>query len=496
MDTLETSARLDLTASANLETRTITGTATLFGVKANASTGAVIFERDSLTFPEDLRHVKLCLDHDTSRAVGYATAANITDDTLEMSFYVPPSPEGDEALSSAQNHVRDGLSVGAAFEAGGAVYDHDAQVLRVTAAQVYEVSLTAIPAFAPARVESVTLNRKEPALMDTLETPAENVEAAAAPPAPAPALMQSAPIMPAPARVIASAADAARAVVEMRAQGLPTQTIAAKLQDVTPASDVGQAFIGRETWLGALWEARRTDRPLIDSITSRPLGHTTKVKGWQWSARPEVAEYGGNKTGISSNKPTTKAIEADVKRIAAGWDIDRIFLDLGDPSMIEALWEGAVESYALKTEAAALNALLAAATDIGDPVGLPAALVALGAKAAARGSRIDFVAFGTQQWEQFTALKKDEVPWWLGGGDSVNLSSTSANVNGLRLFVDPNMTATSILAGDRRAATYFEAAPPIRVNAIDLPNGGVDLGLFGYYAVLVNDPASLFKIEA
>lgn len=498
MTTLTTTAHLDLTASANLEARTITGTAAIFGKQANASTGAVIFAPGSLSFPADLRHVKLCLDHDTRQAVGYATAVNMTDEALEMSFYVPPSPAGDEALASALNHIRDGLSVGAAFNADGATYDHAAQVLRVSAAQVYEVSLTAVPAFDGARVENVTLNRKDTPTMDTptpekveATTETEKVEATSAPAAP----LQTAPVMPAPARVLANVADAARMVVELRSQGTPTQTIASKLQDITPASDAGTAFIGRETWLGELWAARRVDRPLIDSITTRELGHTTKVKGWQWDTRPEVSEYNGNKSAIPSNSPTTKAIEAEVKRIAAGWDIDRIYLDLGEPSMIEALWEGAVESYALKTEAAVLAELMGAATDIGDIDDLPAALVALGAQAAKRAARIDFVAFGTQQWEKFTALKKDDVPWWLGGGDTVNLSSTSATVNGLRLFVDPNMTATSILAGDRRAATYFEAAPPIRVNAIDLPNGGIDLGLFGYYAVLVNDPASLFKIE-
>ena len=62
--------------------------------------------------------------------------------------------------------------------------------------------------------------------------------------------------------------------------------------------------------------------------------------------------------------------------------------------------------------------------------------------------------------------------------------------------MDPTLAAGDILAGDTRSATFYEEPTPIRVNAIDLPKGGVDLGLFGYHALLVNDPNSLFIITA
>lgn len=289
---------------------------------------------------------------------------------------------------------------------------------------------------------------------------------------------------------------AAELVAHMTAMGEPLDAVRAALSDVIPTDDAGTGFIGRETWLGELWKAKRTARPLIDSITRKPLGRTTKVKGWQWETLPQVGDYAGNKTEIPSNKVKTKAIEADVKRLAGGWDVDRIYVDLGDPDMIAALWEGAVEDYATKSEAAVATSLMAGATSLTATNELPAALVALGTAAAGQGSAINFVAFGADVWAKFTALTRDQVPWWMTSGDGLNLSTTSGNVNGLRLFVDPTMTATSILAGDTRAATFYEAAPPIRVNAVNLPNGGVDLGLFGYYGVLINDPASLFKIEA
>lgn len=35
-----------------------------------------------------------------------------------------------------------------------------------------------------------------------------------------------------------------------------------------------------------------------------------------------------------------------------------------------------------------------------------------------------------------------------------------------------------MIAIDKRAADFYEKNPPVRVNAVDLPKGGIDLGLF------------------
>lgn len=483
-----------VSASENPEKRTITGTATILGTSANASTGTVVFEPDSLEFPPDLKRVKLLLDHDTRNVIGYATSVNIENNVVSMSFYVPEGAAGDEALASAKAGLRDGLSVGTDIKHGGAYWNHDTNVLHVTNAMVREVSLTAVPAFDAARVEKVaakahTHNERT----NTMEN--ENMEtpntANASTPAPAPAIT-TAP------RSLDSVAAAAALASEMMRAGEPTARIAAALNDITPAnSDNGKGFLGRGAWIGELWKARRVDRPIIDSITRKPLPHATKVEGFEIITRPTVGEYAGNKTEIPTSTFQTKAVSADVKRIAGGWDIDRIYADLGNSQMIEALWEGALEDYLIKTEAAVVTELKNKATQVHKgEIALLDALTKMGAKASSIGARIDFVAFGAAQWEKFLALKKDEVPFWLGGSDRVNISTTTATVNGLNLFVDPTLGATEILAGDKRCATFYEQTPPVRVNAIDLPKGGIDLGLFGYHAVIVNDANALFKVIA
>ena len=487
--------------AADTNERTITGVAALYGVAADASTGRVLFEADSLILPDDLGRVKLCLDHDHHQAIGYATKAEVADGRLTMSFYIPEFPAGDAALAQAAAGLRDGLSVGAYPEPGGATYINGEDAYHVTAARIQEVSLVSIPAFADARVTNVNAEAptqegkpmNDPTPAPAVEDQAPEPAQAAAPPSPEP----QAPRVLAAAPRLATVSAAARRVVELATQGEGLGAIRAALNDITPAVDKGEAFVGRPDWLGELWTARRTDRPLIDSITKKALPRATKVKGWRWKKRPEVAEYSGNKTEIASSTVETEPVEAAVKRIAAGWDTDRIFVDLGDASMIESLWEGAREDYAVKTEAAVTADLKASATKLtGAPTELDKALVILGSKAAAIGSRLNFVAFGADVWSKFTALTRDQVPWWITNGDRLNLSTATGEVNGLRLFVDPTLAAGDILAGDTRAATFYEEATPIRVNAIDLPKGGIDLGLFGYHALLVNDPSALFIIAA
>ncbi len=489
-DPIPTVVRAALTASADPEARTITGVATLIGTAANANTGRVQFEPGSLHFPETLSNVKLCIEHDHHRAVGYATAASFVDDRLEMTFHIPEGEQGDEALASAANHLRDGLSVGAFPEDDGARYVHGSQTLVVTSAIIREVSLTSIPAFDTARVTDVKATHQEGNPMNLSDPAPESSDQE-----PSGVVLAAPPVTGGPAAP-ATVRAAAIALTEMVAAGQGVDAIMAALNTTTIDDDAGTGFIGRDTWLGKLWEARRTDRPLISSLNSRPLGRTTKVKGWQWETRPAVAKWAGKGADIPSNKVKTKPVEDGVIPIAGGWDVDRMFVDLGDPDFIEALWQAAVEDYALKSEAEITAKVLAAAPKITASNDLVAALVTLGAAASKIGSRVDFVAFGTDVWAKFTALKRDEVPWWITTGDRLNLTTTTADVNGLRLFVNTALDAGTILAGDGRAVTFYENPVPIRVNAVNLPKGAVDLGLFGYCGAIVNDPGALMKIEA
>ena len=40
-----------------------------------------------------------------------------------------------------------------------------------------------------------------------------------------------------------------------------------------------------------------------------------------------------------------------------------------------------------------------------------------------------------------------------------------------------------------------EIDPPIKVQALDIPRGGVDLGVFGYVAAMVTDPRAVVVLQ-
>jgi HK97 family phage prohead protease len=165
--TFETPASTVFRASA--ETRTITGLVVPFGVTGENWEGQFQFDAGTeFTWPTDVTRVKLLVSHDYTAAIGHATALEKTKDGIVGTFKVARGAEGDKALSLAEDHVLDGLSMGLAR---GAVFNVDGEgVRRGVSAALSEVSLTPLPAFADARTTSVAAsavpNRKEPVMGD------------------------------------------------------------------------------------------------------------------------------------------------------------------------------------------------------------------------------------------------------------------------------------------------------------------------------------------
>ena len=269
--------------------------------------------------------------------------------------------------------------------------------------------------------------------------------------------------------------------------------VRAALADVVPASDAGKGFI-RDDWRGELWTADKVDRPLIDTLTKRPLSTGSKIKGWRWVEKPKVDTYAGNKTEIPTNEVSTEPAEADVERSAGGWDIDRIFLDLGEPGFLNAFWTAAVADYKRDTEAKTLAKVKAGAgvTTLTSST-LLSGLGEIGAKFAALGASLDAIFIAPDLFEEYASMTQAEVPFWLANAAGVSLKNSTASVADLNVRTLPGLAAGEILAIDRRAAEFYEKNPPIQVQAVDLPRGGVDLGLFGYHGTLITDKRAIIS---
>jgi hypothetical protein len=112
---------------------------------------------------------------------------------------------------------------------------------------------------------------------------------------------------------------------------------------------------------------------------------------------------------------------------------------------------------------------------------------------------VSFIALASDLFADYLAITTADAPWWLASSSSVDLaaqpSGSTGTVNGLRIFESPALTDSTVVAGDRRAATqYTPRGDPFKVRAVDLANGGIDVGVFGYSAELVNDPLGIVSV--
>lgn len=455
------------------DSRTISGDILPFGVDApRTSFGRPVrFSAGCLVVPQDIGRVKLLVDHDHSQPVGFALSLDQNSNAARASFRVGNGPAGDLALSQAADRLRDGLSVGIDIIAG----HDDGDTYVVDQAAINEVSLCAIPAFSDARVTSVTASHTP--------TPKDQVPTFNHGPAFSGQQQRSRLTLAAAYDAIANAIQTASSAADIRAA----------LSDVIPTDDAGKGLLPDQL-IGEVWQAVHEATPYLDfAFTRKPLTGLKGV-GWAWQTRAQVQDYTGNKAAVPSNKPKTKAVEAEAKRLAGGWDVDRVFLDLGDGSMVREIIEQAVADYKDKSNIRARDLLLAGATTISSAgLTLDQLLIQLGSQSVQIGARLDYLSVASDVWTSFAGLTRAEVPWWLDLSEGVNLGADSGSIGKIKLWVDPDLAAGQWIGGDKRAATWWSKEPPVRVQAVDLPRGGVDAGVFGYYAGLVNEPLAVFK---
>jgi len=76
------------------------------------------------------------------------------------------------------------------------------------------------------------------------------------------------------------------------------------------------------------------------------------------------------------------------------------------------------------------------------------------------------------------------------------LGGESAKLTDLAVFLGPSLAPGEVLSWDKRAVTTYEASPmPVRVQAVNIPNGGIDLGVFAYSSTIVNDDRGIALVN-
>lgn len=528
-----------LEASADVATRTVTGVVVPYGEWGYTSAGKVRVRPGALQLLDaDLSRTKLVDEHQKPPvSIGYATSFGDSDRSLRASFHVAETPDGDRALAEAQSGARDAFSV----ELANVVIDAAGWV---TAGLVTRVALVVTPAFSSSLLETVAaslntmkgntvltadqIERLSALLANAERTPEEQTEldglltlaapegapsepdAAAAAVADAQTQLAASRQTGIPARVPAGAGNAparrpaatthnlrdfyaAQARVH---RGESVMTLEAALSDITQTANV---FTSQQAYAGELWSGLGYTRRYVPMMTNAELT-SYKGTGWRWTTRPEVGDYAGDKAAVPSNAPDTDQDSWTAARLAGAHDIDRKFWDFGDTQFIESYYRGLTESYAWKSDLKARAFLIAAG----------AANVSATAPATPDVLELCLEGKFVMEDDETTGISLGSPDFYIvNATDYKNLIGVSAqNVSAFldALGIGPEkMTATSaqpsgsVTVGVKAASTFYELnnnGAPIRVEAVNVANGGIDGGVFGYYATFKNAAAGLRKITA
>ena len=505
--------RLTLTSTAALlaadtETRRLRGVAIPYGVYGNTSAGRLCVDAGAVAVPENLRTVKLFTEHGRQTPTGYAVQVEDRDENLAMEFSVARTPDGDRALLEAAEGVRDALSVeldNITIEAG-----------HVVAADLVAVAQVALPAFAGAQLVAALTDDQQAEVNDLAQ---QIVDATAPEETPPPedaaattteqetSMTSTETETTAAARGVSQARLWASQVAQVMTGARDAAQVNAALADITPSGSGTDDLFPRPGWIDELWHPQAMSRPVVDAIGVSALTAMT-MQGWKWETEPDVAPYAGNKAEVPSNQASIVPAEAPASRVAGGWDLDRIYLDF-NTGFIEAFQQAAIRSYRKRSQeyfidghaavvgppaVPAHTGILADATDLGTQTSAMAAINAVVSFLAGNGARVSFLVMASDVYAAFLELDGSSAPWWLPGQGNVSLGG-SADVAGTAIAVDPAMASGTVLGGDRDAVTLWETGP-VNVTAVNLPNGGIDLALFGYLANLVHDDDGLAKATA
>jgi hypothetical protein len=514
----EADGRVQLTAAtapALVESdRTVSGLVIEFGPVGYTSVGPVrVPDATRLRIPEDISRIKLMDYHQSPPvAVGYCTALRPTDEGLRASFHVASTPAGDAALLDVQERVRDGLSV----ELG----ELDLRGDELLDSYLLGVALVPIPAWNNARHDGLAAARSEDTTTEgnTTMTPeqrarlaelmskngrtpeeeaefSELITAAVAAlaveeqtteePAPEPALTASAvpaqlpAAMPSTVRTHRTSLQRPdRDIRELFAaqarvlSGHSRPELEAALSDITRGSNT---WVSSTAYDGQLWSGLEYVRRWVANSMPGELSNY-KGTGWKWDVKPEVGDYAGDKTAVPSNAPTTEATEWNAARLAGAHDLDRKFFDFGDEEFIAAYYAAMRESYAIKSDAKALAFQLASATAIAvaeTSLFRAAAVAAQAVEDATGGAQVDFIYINSADRLGLLDITSADVPAYL----------ETFGVTPDKFMAAPGVAAGTVVAGTRQATRFRELSEtPIRVEAINVANGGIDGGVFGYYA--------------
>ena len=506
---------ITLTA-ADTQTRTLTGRIVTWGEEGLTSAGKTIFAKDSITIP---KNVKLLLEHDRTRPIGKLTSYEVTDTGIEASFKIAGTIAGDDSLLEAAEGLRDGFSVGIKLNQ----WDNKEGTMVISSSQMIETSLVTDPAIDSARVTEVAATEteiSESTDSDTKtegedlvsETAQESVSTEAVEAAKSEVTVSaSAPVMYSSPRVNlnVTAGQVAKAQIAASRGDSDARDLIAALQVATVAENTGTV---PPNYLRDVIGIIDSSRPFIDSIERAALPSSgmkifTPVLGAQATVAltAEGAEFSSTDTAVTFQEDT-------VVKFAGAGRLDVELVDRSDPSFLDLYIRELAASYAQKTDAYASTIAVdgsstssaatlygAIAKGIADSYGVmrqtPSKFMVAPSGAL---DAIDFAGLLAAVDSTGRPIFAAAAP--MNANGLITQGSTNGTVAGLDLVVDPNYTGTTV--GNTKAALIypsnamrFHESSQIQLRTAVVANGQLDIGLYGYVAVVNRYPTAFRNIQ-
>jgi hypothetical protein len=272
-------------------------------------------------------------------------------------------------------------------------------------------------------------------------------------------------------------------------------TITAALSDITNTSH--KSIINPPDWSGELWSGQEYVPEFADLFNSGDLT-SWKGQGWRFTTKfagsdlggDGMPDYAGDKAAISSATVATESDTYEAARMAIGVDIDRKFFDFPqdiNAGFVDALFSQAREGWAISLDAKVKAYVLAQAqaalvdetdtdSDEIDPQTtlLRACAIAIRALKRRRCGTASWIYVNDDDYLSLIDVTNNTAPAWLDlfGVDPKNVRNSD------------QITAGTVVAGVKAAANVKTLpGSPIRVEAQNLTNAGVDEAFFGYYAI-------------
>lgn len=533
--------------TASREDRTITGLLLPYGEEGRTNVGKITASAGSLTIPDPVSDVKLDIEHDLTRPVGRASEIVDTDAGLVATWSIARTRAGDDVLEEAAEGLRTGLSVevedpvirggvllGGVLTGAGVVVNPAFPSAQLVAADAGEYVETVVVDSTVVReseygtetttqhIETESVYQAAPPAEElpdegdqasTGDVPDEETEALASEAEDnegdepekeeemSESTLTAAATVPTGSLVAPKAPKSEptlREVTAMMAAAFRSggeRKMLATLSDVVPANVDEMALPG---WLGELWSGVAYQRRFIPLFDQKPLTNY-ELKGWRWVTKPTVAAYAGNKGDVPSATIATESVTVAAQRLAGAHDIDRKFRDFGETAFFEAYFRAMTESYARLSDLAVLDDVAAAATvvDAGTiPTGVAKGLVFIvdGALEVLDLGTPSFAVVAKDLYRDILLTQESDALKYLNA--ALGFDAGTLEGNGFRIVGTDQITAGSVLVGIRDAVTVHElGGVPIRVEAEDIAKGGIDEGVFGYYAVNVHDAEGLALVS-